>query len=256
MRKKLAHSVKDVIYFFQHYFFFRPEILPRHFTYKFPFPFEELDFKMEDGGSVNAIHFKVPKSRGIVYYLKGNSRSIKGWGKFAKDFLGNGYDFLMIDYRGFGKSTGKRSEREMLSDMQHVYDRLKEKYQDDHLIVYGRSMGSGFATKLACDNSPRYLILDAPYYSFRKVVERFLPILPVRMVLRFHQRTDKWITGVKCHTYIIHGTRDWLIPLRHSEALQKINPRMITLIRIHGGGHNNLPNFDEYHNFVRDSLKY
>ena len=84
-----------IIYFFQHYFFFRPEILPRHFTYKFPFPFEELDFKMEDGGSVNAIHFKVPKSRGIVYYLKGNSRSIKGWGKFAKDFLGNGYDFLL-----------------------------------------------------------------------------------------------------------------------------------------------------------------
>lgn len=118
----------------------------------------------------------------------------------------------------------------MLGDMQFVYDRLKEKYAEDHLIVYGRSMGSGFATKLACDNSPRYLILDAPYYSFRKVVERFLPILPVRVVLRFHLRTDKWITGVRCHTYIIHGTRDWLIPIRHSENLQKINPHKITLI--------------------------
>lgn len=51
-----------IIYFFQHYFFFRPEILPRHFTYKFPFPFEELDFKMEDGGSVNAIHLKFLKA--------------------------------------------------------------------------------------------------------------------------------------------------------------------------------------------------
>jgi fermentation-respiration switch protein FrsA (DUF1100 family) len=117
-------------------------------------------------------------------------------------------------------------------------------------------MGSGFATKLASDNNPRFLILDAPYYSFRKVVERFLPILPVHFVLRYHLRTDRWIKLVRCHTYILHGTKDMLIPLRHSERLQKINPKKITLIRIHGGRHNNLPSFPEYHNFVRDILKY
>ena len=144
----------------------------------------------------------------------------------------------------------------MLSDMQFIYEKLKVQYKEDHLILYGRSMGSGFASKLAADNSPRYLILDAPYYSFRKVVERFLPILPVRWVLRFQLRTDKWIQHVKCHTYIIHGTKDLLIPISHSEKLQKINPRLITLIRIHGGHHNYLPSFDEYHNFVRDILKY
>ena len=144
----------------------------------------------------------------------------------------------------------------MLSDVQFVYETLAKKYPEDHLIVYGRSMGSGFATKLASDNNPRYLILDAPYYSFRKVVERFLPILPVRFVLRYHLRTDRWIKLVRCHTYILHGTKDILIPLRHSERLQKINPKKITLIRIHGGGHNNLPSFSEYHNFVRDILKY
>ena len=144
----------------------------------------------------------------------------------------------------------------MLNDMQFVYDELLKTYPEDHLIVYGRSIGSGFATKIASDNSPRFLILDAPYYSFLRVVERFLPILPIRYVLRYHLRTDKWIPLVKCHTYIIHGTKDWLIPMRHSEALQRINPRKITLIRISGGGHNNLPKFDEYHNFVRDILKY
>ena len=141
-------------------------------------------------------------------------------------------------------------------DMQFIYNKLKEEYAEDHLIVYGRSMGSGFATKLACDNNPRYLILDAPYFNFLRVIERFFPILPVRVVLRFHLRTDLWLPKVQCHTYILHGTKDWLIPIRHSEALQKINPRKITLIRIHGGGHNNLPSFDEYHNFIRDILKY
>ena len=137
-----------------------------------------------------------------------------------------------------------------------MYRKLAETYPENHIIVYGRSMGSGFATRVASDNNPRYLILDAPYYSFIKVVERFLPILPVRIVLRYHLRADRWIPYVKCHTYILHGTRDRLIPIRHSERLQKINPRKITLIRIEGGGHNNLPGFDEYHNFIRDILKY
>jgi pimeloyl-ACP methyl ester carboxylesterase len=67
-------------------------------------------------------------------------------------------------------------------------------------------------------------------------------------------KTDKWIKYVKCPTYILHGTRDWLIPIKHSVELQKINPKQITLIRIEGGGHNNLPSFPEYHNFIRDIL--
>lgn len=67
--------------------------------------------------------------------------------------------------------------------------------------------------------------------------------------------TNKWIPKVNCHTYILHGTKDWLIPIKQSEQLQQLNPHKITLIRIHGGGHNNLPDFPEYHNFIRDILK-
>jgi uncharacterized protein len=163
---------------------------------------------------------------------------------------------VLVDYRGFGKSTGKRTEEKLHSDMQFVYDHLAVKYPENHLIVYGRSMGSGFATKLAVENNPRYLILDAPYFSFKKVAERFMPILPVNWVLRYKLRTDNWIGQVKCPTYILHGTKDWLIPISHSEQLQKKNTKKITLIRIHGGGHNNLPSFPEYHNFIRDILQY
>jgi len=162
---------------------------------------------------------------------------------------------MLIDYRGFGKNTGKRRETDMLNDVQFVYRQLASQYNEQHLIVYGRSLGSGFAAKVASDNHPRYLILDAPYYNFRKVVERFLPILPIRFVLHYNLRTDQWIRKVTCPIYIIHGTKDRLIPIRHSEALQRIERRKITLIRIHDGGHNNLPKYPEYHNFIRDILK-
>jgi len=220
------------VYFFQDLFIFKPEKLSADFQFKYDIPFREVNFDVDPIVRINGLHFYREQPKGFDY------------------------DVLLVDYRGFGKSTGKRGETEMLNDMQFVYSYLAGNYSENHMIVYGRSLGSGFAAKVASDNSPRYLILDAPYYNFRKVIERFLPILPIRFVLRYHLRTDKWIQRVKCPVYIIHGTRDWLIPIRHSEQLQKINPRKITLIRIHGGGHNNLSKFDEYHNFIRDILKH
>jgi uncharacterized protein len=245
-----------LIYFFQEKFIFQPEKLKQDFQFKYDIPFREYFFDIMPGVRINALHFYRDHPKGLILYFHGNTRSIKGWAKYAKDFYRYDYDVILVDYRGFGKSTGRRNEKEMLNDMQVIYDELKQKYTEDHLIICGRSMGSGFASKLAADNKPRYLILEAPYFNFTRVIERFIPFLPVRIVLRYQLRTDKWILKVDCHTYIIHGTRDWLIPIRHSESLQKLNPRKITLIRILGGGHNNLPSFDEYHNFVRDILKY
>ena len=249
-------ALSIIAYFIQERLIFKPEKLKQDFEFKYDAPFKEYFFDVEPGVRINGLHFFRENPKGLILYFHGNTRSIKGWAKYAKDFYRYDYDVVLLDYRGFGKSTGKRTEQNLLSDMQFVYTELLKKYPQEHLIMYGRSMGSGFATKLAADNSPRYLILDAPYFSFQKVVERFLPILPVSIVLRFHLRTDRWIKNVRCPVYILHGTKDMLIPIKHSEQLQQSNPRLITLIRIHGGGHNNLPSFPEYHNFIRDILKY
>ncbi|MEP6597633.1 MAG: alpha/beta fold hydrolase [Ginsengibacter sp.] len=243
-----------IVYLVQEKFIFKPEKLKHDFLYKYDVPFKELFFNIEPGVRINGLHFYVKGPHGLILYFHGNTRSIKGWSKYAKDFYRYGYDVVMVDYRGFGKSTGVRSEKEMLNDMQVVYNTLAAQYHQDHIILYGRSLGSGFATKLASENNPRYLILDAPFYSFKKAVQRFFPILPMHFVLRYHLTTDKWIKKVNCHTYILHGTKDWLIPIKQSEQLQAINPGKITLIRIHGGQHNNLPSFPEYHNFIRDIL--
>lgn len=244
-----------IVYLVQDKFIFKPEKLKQNFVYKYDIPFHELFFDIEPGVRINGLHFTCDKPLGLILYFHGNSRSIKGWAKYARDFYRYKYDVVLVDYRGFGKSTGKRNESDMLNDMQFVYKRLAAEYTEKHLIVYGRSLGSGFATKVASDNKPRYLILDSPYFSFKKAVERFLPILPMRVLLRFHLRTDLWIKQVTCHTYILHGTRDWLIPISNSENLQLLNPSKITLIRIVGGGHNNLPSFNEYHNIIRDILQ-
>ena len=234
------------IYFFQHLFFFRPERLTFGFQYKYPFPFEELDFDMEDGGHINAIHFKVPNSRGVVFYLKGNSKSIKGWGKFAKDFLSNGYDFFMMDYRGFGKSRGKRTQSKMFNDAQYLYRWLSRQYDEKKIILYGRSWGSGIAARISSWNRPRLLILDSPYFSFYYNANRYLFFFPLKWILRYDIRTDQYLSETECPVHIIHGTNDRLISYSQSEKLKALYPSKITLHGIKGARHNNLPDFPEF----------
>lgn len=243
-----------VFFFFQDFFFFRPEVLPHGFTYKYPFDFEEQTFEMEDGGRINAIHFKVPNSRGVIYYLKGNSRSIKGWGKFAKDFVSNGYDFFMMDYRGFGKSRGKRTEFTLYNDAQTLYKWLLKHYPEEQIVIYGRSMGSGIAARIASWNRPMMLILDSPYYSFYHQVSRYGFILPLRWLLRYQIRTDQFFRNIEVPIFLIHGTKDRLIPFEHSQRLQQIRPQLTQLFPIEGGGHNDLPEYPDYHQYLYDIL--
>lgn len=243
-----------LFYFFQQFIFFRPEILPSSFKYDYPFPFEELEFDMEDGGRVNGIYFTVPSSRGVVYYLKGNSKSIKGWGKFAKDFLSNGYDFLMIDYRGFGKSKGKRSQQRLFNDSQFMYKWLHERYAEDEIVLYGRSLGSGVAARIASWNNPRLLILDSPYFSFYYNVRRFIFWTPLKWILRYPIRTDQYLKTVTCPVHIIHGTDDYLIPFKQSLMLKDLFPDKIIIKPIEGAGHNDLQDFPAFYHALYDSL--
>ena len=105
--------ISVAIYYLQDYLIFKPEKLPEDFQFYYENQdIKEYNLETRDGAVINALLFK-PKgeSKGIVFYLKGNSKSIKGWGKFAVDFTRHNYNVLMVDYRGFGKSTGRRSQK-------------------------------------------------------------------------------------------------------------------------------------------------
>lgn len=78
--------------------------------------------------------------------------------------------------------------------------------------------------------------------------------MPISMILRFKIRTHEWLKYCRCPIYIIHGTKDLLIPLSSSVRLAKVAPLNTHLAPIYGGGHNNLPSFEEYHRVLRDIL--
>ena len=248
-------AISILLFFFQDYFLFKPEKLPKDFHFHYDNQeIEEYNIDTRDGAVINGLRFKTQNPKGVVFYLKGNSKSIKGWGKFAVDFTRHGYDVIMIDYRGFGKSTGKRTQKAVKRDLQVIYNKIKENVSEKYIILYGRSLGSGFATKLASMNQPRMLILDAPYYSLSKVAKRYLPFMPLSILIKFPMPTYKWLQYVQCPVHIIHGTDDKLIPFKTSLKLSKIKPKLTTLHSIIGGGHKNLNTFESYHKILEEVI--
>jgi len=248
--------ISIALYYLQDYALFKPEKLPEDFQFYYDNQeTKEYNLTTRDGAIINGLRF-MPKgeSKGIVLYLKGNSKSIKGWGKFAVDFTRHDYNVLMVDYRGFGKSTGRRSQKNIKRDLQVVYNKIKEQTTEDRIILYGRSLGSGFATKLASTNNPKMLVLDAPYYSLTKVTARYMPFMPLSLLIKYPLPTYKWLKYVQCPIHIIHGTNDKLIPYKSSLKLSKINPKLTKLYTVIGGGHKNLNNFESYHKMLDDIL--
>jgi pimeloyl-ACP methyl ester carboxylesterase len=248
--------ISVALYYLQDYFLFKPEKLPKDYQFLYDNQIvEEYNLETRDGATINGLHFKVSRPKGVVLYLKGNSKSIKGWGKFAVDFTRSGYDVIMVDYRGFGKSTGKRSQKAMKRDLQFVYDKMKEQVDEKYIILYGRSLGSGFATKLASLNNPKMLILDAPYYSLTNVTGRYMPFMPLSLIIKYPMPTYKWLKYVNCPIRIIHGTQDKLIPFKSSVKLSQIKPKQTRLYPVIGGGHKNMNTFEEYHKILGEIIK-
>lgn len=246
------------MYFKQENMIFAPETLPPEFKFTFQGRFEELSWPV-DGARINALHFRAAKPNGIVLYFHGNAGSLKNWGDVAPDFTRRGYDIIIPDYRGFGKSTGQiKSEKMLLQDAATAYDYVKKTFPENQIILYGRSIGTGIAVHLARSNRPRMVILESPYLSVLDLAARYYSHVPrplLSLLVRYPMRTDLWIADVACPVYLFHGKRDKIIPFNESEQLSKLIRSEHQLIAVPEGDHNNLGDFRQYREALDRILK-
>lgn len=228
---------------------FFPETLPQDYRFKFDYPFEEVFLDAPDGARLNALHFTTgmqDRPKGVVLFFHGNAGSLRSWGQIAEDFVERGYNLFLPDYRTFGKSTGTISEEALHADARLAYSYLLERYPEQEVVVFGRSVGSGIAIKLASENNPRLLVLETPYYNFSDLAKQHYPFLPVDLLLSYTFRSDQWIGQVKCPIYLLHGTEDTIIPHESSHRLAGKAQVPAEVISIPGGGHNDLALYPQY----------
>ncbi|SHH34524.1 alpha/beta hydrolase [Flavobacterium defluvii] len=201
---------------------FHSSRLPKDYKFDYQQKFEEINIKSFDGNILNGLLFKAEHSKGLVFYLHGNAGTLETWGKIAKVYTSLGYDIFILDYRSFGKSEGEIENEEQLSkDISIVYKSISKKYTENKIIIAGYSIGSGFAAKLALENKPKALLLQAPYYNFLELSSSKVPLFPDFMK-KFSLETNLYLPKIKAPIYLFHGTADQLIPFDNSVRLKNL----------------------------------
>ncbi len=248
----------------QESYLFFPEKLAADFAFTFREPFEELSIEVEGGVSLSALLFEAElagdgaQPNGAVYYLHGNGGSLKSWGPAAGPFTRLGYDVLMVDYRGYGKSGGEiESEAQLYSDAEAGYRWLTERYAEERIVVVGYSLGTAFAARVGCGNRPRQIVLHAPFFSIIDAAHHAVPILSYYpdLLFRFPLRTNEALARCAPPVAIFHGERDDIIPIAASEKLSKLFKPGDRLIPMPNGRHGDLRRQPEYDALLREILE-
>ena len=232
-----------VLYFVQDSILFHPKPLSKEYKFSFQQPFEEINIPFEKN-NLNIVKFQ-PDSRrkGIVLFYHGNMKNVEHYKKYPPIFLRNHYEVWMIDYPGFGKTTGKRTEKIMEEQGLALYDMATKAIKSDSIIIYGKSMGTGVASYIASHRNCQQLILETPYYSIRSLAKHYFPIYPVKSLIKYFFPVHDYLKKVQAPITIFHGTKDEVVPYKHSKWLKEEN-KNLELITIEKGRHNNLSNFD------------
>ncbi|MFD1615017.1 alpha/beta hydrolase [Gelatiniphilus marinus] len=244
----------SLLYFLQEKMLFFPTVLEQGYQYRFSKPFEELFLKTDNDAVINAIHFKAENPKGVILYFHGNAGNLSRWGLVTEYFVEKQYDVLIMDYRTYGKSTGKLSEKALYTDAQFCYDYLKAHYPENGITLYGRSLGTGIAAYLAFKNKPKQLVLETPYYSITDVAKTRFPMLPVETLLKYKLPTHQYLEGVSCPITIFHGTQDRVVPMDSAKKLLNLNMENLNFVTIDGGNHGDLINYDLYHREIKKIL--
>jgi len=235
--------------------------LDQDYVFEAKNPVKEVYLDTSDGGKIHALLYqkKQQRSKYLVLYFHGRGGNLSTKANAVTGlFLDKNYDVLMMDYRGFGKSYGPLSEKKLLSDTDLIYSYAASNYDPSHMIIYGRSLGTGFAAFTASNHKAKLLILEAPYYSMIDLASEkfsFLPKSFFKILLKYHLKTSEWILKSQMPVEIFHGTHDKLIPIENSKKLRALQQDKIHLTILKEATHDDLASHKEYLKTMEGLLK-
>lgn len=202
-----------------------------------------------------ALRFECGGATLKVWELHGTARSaVLYFGGNAEDVGANLADFdaafpdravYLVNYRGYGGSTGTASEAALTADAAAVYDLLSARH--DHIAVIGRSLGSGVAVALASRRPVERLVLVTPFDSIARVAADHFPWLPVQWLIRDRYDSLDRIGQVRAPMLVVVAERDEVVPRPRSQALIAAIPLpQREVVIVPGATHNDISLFPVY----------
>ncbi len=204
------------------------------------------EVKLATPGGLRLLAWWVPPRSGlaVLAYFHGNGGNLGNRRDRLRQFAAEGWGVLMPEYPGYGGNPGSPSERAFddaaaaaMSFLDH------ENIEHRRVVVYGESIGTGVATRVAAGRDLGALILESPFSSLVDIARRRFPYLPVGLLLRDRFDQLSRIGQVRCPILVLQGSKDVIVPPDLGRRLFDAAPQPKTLWVALAGGHNDLFDF-------------
>jgi hypothetical protein len=204
---------------------------------------DEVVLDTADGERVIAWHLPPRADKPIVLYFHGNGGALRYRVERFRALTADGSGLLALSYRGYGGSSGAPTEAGLLADADAAYAFAAARYPPERIVLWGESLGSAVAIALASARKVARLVLEAPFTSAADIGASVYWFMPVRLLMKDQFRSDTRIGRVTAPVLILHGTNDRVVPIAFGERLFALANEPKRMVRISGGGHNDLDAF-------------
>lgn len=210
---------------------------------------EVADIRLDsDGETLKIWRLAYADGSSAIIYFGGNAEEVSGNIPQFRSIFPQ-HNVYLVNYRGYGGSTGSPSESGLYKDALAVFDEIRSSYTN--ISVIGRSLGSGVATYLATARDINRLILVTPFDSIENVARNAMPLLPVSLLLKDKFDSIGRVADIDAPVLIVTAENDEVITKRHSDALAGAFPEsQVTLEVIADTGHNTIDMSPRYSNVL------
>lgn len=202
--------------------------------------YETVELATDDGETLHSWFVPAPDATATVLFFHGNAGNLSHRMGYLSMFYRLGYNTFIIDYRGYGQSSGVPSESGTYRDAQAAwqYVTVKKEIPASRIVLFGESLGGSVAAWLATRKEPGLLVLASAFTSVPDMGAKLYPFLPVRLLSRFEYNTIEYLRDVTCPVFVAHSPQDEIVPFTQGQALYEAAPGPKQFLELQGG-HNN-----------------
>lgn len=201
---------------------------------------EEAVVDTADGERVLLWHVPPRGDKPVILYFHGNGGALRYRVDRFRALIADGTGLIAVSYRGYGGSTGRPTEAGLLEDAAAAYAFAAARYPPERIALWGESLGSGVAVALAAEKPVGRVVLEAGFSSAADVGAGVYWYVPVRLLMKDQFRSDLRIGKVTAPVLMLHGDRDYIIPIALGERLYALINAPKRFVRFPGAGHENL----------------